>query len=213
MSSHDPVVSIRDAERHYGGLCVLTDLSFDVAAGVCCAIVGANGAGKSTLLRCVVGAERLDHGSITIESNPVDESAPTFRAAVASVVGDVAVFAHLPAHEHLQLVATAHGVPDPYGRASRALDDVALVDAADQLPVTMSSGQRRRLALASAFVRPRRLLVLDEPEQHLDADGRAWLADVIRAEKRAGIAVLLASHDPALVGSVADQTVDADAWR
>lgn len=213
MSSHDSIVSIRDAERHYGGLRVFTDLSFDVAAGVCCAIVGANGAGKSTLLRCVVGAERLDHGSITIENNPVDESAPAFRAAVASVIGDIAVFAHLTAHEHLQLVATAHGLPDPYGQASQALDDVALVDAADQLPVTMSSGQRRRLALASAFVRPRRLLVLDEPEQHLDADGRAWLTDAIRAEKRAGTAVLLVSHDASLVSEVADDTVDADSWR
>ncbi len=143
MSSHNHVVSVRDAERHFGGLRVFTELSFDVAAGQCCAIVGANGAGKSTLLRCMVGAERLDHGSITVDGDPVDESSPGFRAAVAAVIGDVAVFAHLTAHEHLQLVATAHGVPDPYGQASRVLEDVGLLDAADQLPVTMSSGQRR----------------------------------------------------------------------
>ncbi len=213
MSSHNHVVSVRDAERHFGGLRVFTELSFDVAAGQCCAIVGANGAGKSTLLRCMVGAERLDHGSITVDGDPVDESSPGFRAAVAAVIGDVAVFAHLTAHEHLQLVATAHGVPDPYGQASRVLEDVGLLDAADQLPVTMSSGQRRRLGLASAFVRPRRLLVLDEPEQHLDVSGRTWLSDAIRDETRAGTTVLLASHDAALVDSVADLTVDADSWR
>lgn len=127
MSSHNHVVSVRDAERHFGGLRVFTELSFDVAAGQCCAIVGANGAGKSTLLRCMVGAERLDHGSITVDGDPVDESSPGFRAAVAAVIGDVAVFAHLTAHEHLQLVATAHGVPDPYGQASRVLEDVGLL--------------------------------------------------------------------------------------
>jgi ATPase subunit of ABC transporter with duplicated ATPase domains len=69
------------------------------------------------------------------------------------------------------------------------------------------------LAVASAFVRPRRLLVLDEPEQHLDAGGRAWLASRIHDEKRSGTAVLIVSHDAALVSAVADETVDGDSWR
>ena len=51
-----------------------------------------------------------------------------------------------------------------------------LVPQSGQLPGTLSSGQRRRLALATAFVRPRRLLILDEPEQRLDIEGVAWLA-------------------------------------
>ena len=55
--------------------------------------------------------------------------------------------------------------------------------ARDQVPPTLSSGQRRRLALASCFVRPRRLLVLDEPEQRLDAAGREWLTERLRREK------------------------------
>ncbi|MFC7449674.1 ABC transporter ATP-binding protein [Rhodococcus daqingensis] len=209
----DQVLAVRDAERRFGDLRVFAAVTFDVLAGRCCAIVGANGAGKSTLLRCVTGADRLDGGTITVDGSVVDESSPTFRAAVASVVGDVATFAHLTAHEHLQLVATAHGMPDPYVLATRTLSDVGLSSAADQLPVTLSSGQRRRLAVASAFVRPRRLLVLDEPEQHLDAGGRAWLAARINAEKAAGTAVLIVSHDPALVSAVADDTVDGDSWR
>jgi len=79
--------------------------------------------------------------------------------------------------------------------------------------VTMSSGQRHRLALGSALVRPRTIVVLDEPEQHLDAGGRAWLAEAIRAEKHAGTAVLLVSHDHTLVAAVADEIVDGDSWR
>lgn len=209
----DHVLAVRDAERSFGDLRVFSAVTFDLFAGRCCAIVGANGAGKSTLLRCVTGADRLDGGTVTVDGSLVDESSPTFRATVASVVGDVATFAHLTAHEHLQLVAAAHGMPDPYGLATQTLTDVGLSNAADQLPVTLSSGQRRRLAVASAFVRPRRLLVLDEPEQHLDAGGRAWLATRINAEKAAGTAVLIVSHDPALVSAVADDTVDGDSWR
>lgn len=209
----DQLLVVRDAGRHFGELTAFERVSFGVAAGNCCAIVGENGAGKSTLLRCVIGADRLDAGRITIDGTDVDESSPRFRADVAAVVGDVATFAHLTAHEHLQLVATAHGVPDPYAVASTTLSVVGLSGAADQLPVTLSSGQRRRLALASAFVRPRRLLVLDEPEQHLDSAGRSWLASAIETEKRSGTAVLLVSHDPDLVAAVADHVVEARAWH
>ncbi len=207
------VLSVRDAERRFGDLLVFTAVHFDVAAGECCAVTGANGAGKSTLLRCIVGSDRLDRGAVTIDGVVGDESSPDHRAAVASVVGDVATFAHLTAHEHLQLVALAHGMHDPAGQATRTLSELGLAGASGQLPVTLSSGQRRRLALASVFVRPRRLLVLDEPEQHLDADGRSWLAQRIRAEKTSGCAVVLASHDADLVSAVADHTVDADSWR
>ncbi|MFC4604415.1 ABC transporter ATP-binding protein [Rhodococcus kronopolitis] len=209
----DQFLVVRDAARHFGELTAFARVNFGVAAGNCCAIIGDNGAGKSTLLQCVIGADRLNAGSITIDGADVDESSPRFRATVAAVVGDVATFAHLTAHEHLQLVATAHGVPDPYAIATATLSDVGLAGAADQLPVTLSSGQRRRLALASAFVRPRRLLVLDEPEQHLDSAGRSWLASALEQEKRMGTAVLLVSHDSDLVAAVADHVVEAGTWH
>ncbi|APE12801.1 ABC transporter ATP-binding protein (plasmid) [Rhodococcus sp. 2G] len=207
-----PAVSIRNAHRWFGDLPVLTGVDFDVASGRCCAVVGANGAGKSTLLRCVVGADRLDAGVIDIDGTPVDETSRAFRRKVAAVLGDVPVFAHLTAHEHLQLVATGHGVPDPFDAATQALAEVDLLAVSDRLPVTFSSGQRRRLALASAFVRPRTLLVLDEPEQHLDTAGRSWLAAVLASEKQSGRTVLMVSHDAELVDAVADQVVDADSW-
>ncbi|MGY1706629.1 AAA family ATPase [Geodermatophilus sp. SYSU D00697] len=78
----------------------------------------------------------------------------------------------------------------------------------------MSSGQRR-LALAAAFVRPARLMVLDEPERRLDTGMRSRLADRLAERRDAGTAVLFASHDPALVSAVADEVlaVDDDACR
>ena len=93
-----------------------------------------------------------------------------------------------------------------------------LVPQSGQLPGTLSSGQRRRLALGTAFVRPRRLLVLDEPEQRLDVEGVAWLAARLAEERKRGLAIVFASHEPYLVGQVATRIVqvgpptpDADA--
>lgn len=75
-------------------------------------------------------------------------------------------------------------------------------------PGTLSQGQRRRLALALALVRPHRVLVLDEPEQRLDTDGRTWLAGRLTVEKADGVAILLVSHDQGLVDAVADRVIE-----
>ncbi|MGB6070920.1 MAG: ABC transporter ATP-binding protein [Rhodococcus sp. (in: high G+C Gram-positive bacteria)] len=204
---------INDATRRFGSLTVFSDISFVVPEGSVCALVGANGAGKTTLLRCVVGADNLDSGTITLFGNAVDEAAPDFRGRVASVLDDPGTFPHLSVSEHLQLVAAAHGVADPASAAERVIEGLGLGHVVDQLPVTLSSGQKRRLALGSAFVRPRDVLVLDEPEQRLDAEGKRWLAQAIVREKQAGCIVLMASHDPDLVEQVADTSVDGDRWR
>ena len=87
------------------------------------------------------------------------------------------------------------------------LHEVQLVPQSGQLPGTLSSGQRRRLALATAFIRPRKLLVLDEPEQRLDVEGVEWLAARLAAERSRGLAIVMASHEPRLVQSVATRIV------
>jgi ABC-type multidrug transport system ATPase subunit len=125
---------------------------------------------------------------------------------------DLDFFPDLSVVEHLDLFARAHGLASAEAEAvvDQVLADVGLVPQSAQLPATLSSGQRRRLALASAFVRPRRLLVLDEPEQRLDTAGVTWLVERLVQEKGDGLGVLLASHDPALVDTVADRVVSLD---
>src|SRR3546814_13681873 len=100
---------------------------------------------------------------------------------------DMDFFPDLSVVEHLDLVARAHRVEDPDALVDEVLREVGLVPQSSQLPGSLSSGQRRRLGLASAFVRPRRLLVLDEPEQRLDAQGLDWLTDRLIREKKAGL--------------------------
>jgi ABC-type multidrug transport system ATPase subunit len=193
--------------RSFGPHRVVQNVSFQLAAGQACAVVGPNGAGKTTLLRCVVGADRPDSGTVRLDGRPLVETDPATRAAVASVLDDVEFFPDLSVAEHLQLLAYAHGTARAADRVDELINELGLQPARDHLPPTLSSGQRRRLALGSCFVRPRRLLVLDEPEQRLDQPGRAWLAEQLRREKTAGVAVLMASHDAALIEAVADHRV------
>jgi ABC-type multidrug transport system ATPase subunit len=140
----------------------------------------------------------------------VDERAADFRRDVVAVLDDDAFFPSLTGREHLLLTARGHGVPGAAAVVDAEVAAFGLADRADALPSALSSGQRRRLALAAAFVRPARLVVLDEPERRLDAGMRHRLAERLAAVRDAGVAVLLASHDPEVVRRVADAVLVVD---
>jgi heme ABC exporter ATP-binding subunit CcmA len=207
MSKAAPRLAVQGLQHLYGERQVIEDLTFTLAAGRAIALVGPNGAGKTTVLKCIVGSAEPKAGKILLDGLPIDERAEVVRRDVASLLDDLDFFPDLSAAEHLDLLARAHGNPEPEDLVDTLLDDVGLLAAADQLPGSLSSGQRRRLALATALVRPRKLLVLDEPEQRLDTAGVAWLAERLKQEKKAGTSILFASHDTTLVDAVADQTV------
>lgn len=201
------MLQVGDLGKAYGGDPVFAGLGFTVAAGEAVAIVGSNGSGKSTLLKCLVGAEIPDSGEVLVDGRARDEASPEFRAVTAALLDDADYFPDVSVVEHLRLLAWLHGTQEPEREVLAVMGDLGLTEVADQLPPTLSSGQRHRLGLASCFVRPRGLLVLDEPEQRLDAQGRTWLRERLKAEKAAGVAVVFASHDQDLVEAVADRHV------
>jgi len=178
---------------------VFTGIDLRLDKGSSLLLVGPNGGGKSTLLRCLVGVDPPSAGEVLLDGEPLDERLPATRRTIAAVLDDIDFFPDLSVVEHLDLMARAHGVTDAEAVVDEALHELGLIDLSGRLPGSLSSGQRRRLALAGAFVRPRRLLVLDEPEQRLDRDGVQWLATRLTTEVREGLAVLVASHSPVLI--------------
>lgn len=208
MTGETRLLQVRGLTRRYGDVTVLDRIDLDLAPGRAIALRGRNGSGKSTLLRCITGLDRPDEGTVTFDGAPYDERSPRLRRDVAVVLEDLDFFPDLSVVEHLDLLAAAHGVSDAEAVVDDVLREVKLIPQSGQLPTTLSSGQRRRLSLASAFVRPRRLLILDEPEARLDTEGAAWLADRLVAEKATGLAILVASHSPALIEAVADEVID-----
>ncbi len=202
-----PVVRAVGLTVGYAGAPVCAPVSFTLPAGRILALVGPNGAGKSTVLRAVLGLLAPLSGSVQVLGRAVDERAVAYRAQVASVLDDDAWFPALTVAEHLYLTARGHGVADAEDEVDDLLEEFGLVEQSHSLPTALSSGQRRRLLLAAGLVRPRSLLVLDEPEQRLDVAMRGHLADRLVAEKKAGGSVLLATHDPQLLAAVADRAV------
>ncbi|WP_251150679.1 ABC transporter ATP-binding protein [Cellulosimicrobium sp. Marseille-Q4280] len=197
-----PALEARGLRVGYGDVPVCAPVDLTVRAGEVWAVVGPNGSGKSTLLRTLLGLQPPLSGSVAAFGRPVDERERAFRARVAGVLDDDAYFPGLTVREHLVLVARGHGVPRAGVVVDALLDRFGIASHGGAFPTELSSGQRRRLLLAAGFVRPRDLLVLDEPEQRLDPGMRADLAVLLGDEARRGTAVVLASHDPVLVGAL-----------
>jgi len=213
MAKRTTVLKVSGLKRSFGPNTLFDKFSLEVRSGEAIALTGRNGAGKSTLLRCLIGADRADEGSVEVCGNPMAETSAQIRRDVATVIDDLDFFPDLSVVEHLDLLARAHGITDPDEVVDQVLEEVQLVPQSGQLPGTLSSGQRRRLALATAFVRPRKLLVLDEPEQRLDTEGVKWLVQRLNAERQGGLAIVFASHEPMLVESVATRVVELGAPR
>ena len=213
MAKRTTVLKVSGLRRAFGPNTIFEKFSLEVRAGEAVALTGRNGAGKSTLLRCIVGADRPDDGTVEVFGKPMRETSPEIRRDVATVIDDLDFFPDLSVVEHLDLLARAHGISEPDELVDEVLEEVQLVPQSGQLPGTLSSGQRRRLALATAFVRPRKLLILDEPEQRLDTEGVSWLAGRLKNERQGGLAIVFASHEPALVESVATRVVELGAPR
>jgi ABC-2 type transport system ATP-binding protein len=202
------LLALTGVSRSFGDRLALCPLDLAVAPGSCVAVLGVNGSGKSTLLRIAAGRDSPTTGRVSYGGRVLAEDDPVVRTEIAAIGDLSSAYPDLTVREHLQLVAVAHGAS---GRGEtlvdHALTECRLDDHGDARPGSLSSGQRQALQLAAVLVRPRRLLVLDEPEQRLDPAARRWLAGLLRAEKQTGTAVLVATHHAELAASVADHVV------
>ena len=193
---HEPAVEVEGLCVSYGSTPVLIDVGLTVPAGRGVCVTGENGIGKSTLLRCVASLQRPDRGVIRVFGRPPG-STPDFWRDVVTTVEPPTWYPGFTVREHAELVCRAHGQnPDDAG-ADEALQRFGLGRHTDAIPPSLSSGQKQRLTLALVLLRPSSLLILDEPEQRLDPEGRAYVAGLLSDYVKDGGSLLMASHDEA----------------
>lgn len=210
MTEAGAVLEVVDLVVGYGGVAVCGQVSVRVHRGEALGIVGFNGAGKSTAARTIAGKQLPLAGEVRAFGLPVNEDSVPFRRKVAAVFDEDVFFPSLSVREHLLLVARGHGLPGPEQAVEEELEFFALEERAGVVPDALSSGQRRRLLLASALIRPSSLLILDEPEQRLDPVMRERLGGRLRHYADDGGTVVLVTHDPDLLIRTADRCLLID---
>lgn len=178
---------------------IVDGLDLEVEAGSAVALMGPNGCGKSTVLRCLSGHEQGTYASFETAGRPAKVYSSAYRRDVFPIFDDFSFFPDITVAEHLELLAGMYDVPDHEGARGAALERFGVSGVAEQFPTSLSSGQIRRVAFAAAAIRPWNLLLLDEPEQRLDADGRARLVQFLQEQMARGRSLVFATHDAGLV--------------
>ncbi len=197
------VVDVQEATRVHGTVQVLPPTSFALAAGQAGVLVGPNGSGKTTLLRLIAGLDLPSSGSVDVLGTTAAVARTKRRADVVVLLDGLPSYPDLTVTEHLTLVASAwadrHLLGDrPAPSVDDALAAAGLSRVHDQYPGELSSGESQMFALACSLYRPGALVVLDEPEQRLDADWRARCRDLLLAALDAGRTLVVATHDEGL---------------
>jgi len=219
-----PALAAEGVSVRYGTVTVLDEVSLDVSAGACVALVGESGAGKTTLLRCFNALVVPDAGRVLVDGSDVRAlDAVALRRRTGYVPQAGGLLPHWTVRRNVALVPTLLGATDAdaRARADAALALVALDPGrfGGRYPHELSGGQRQRTAVARALAGGAGLVLLDEPFGALDAitraDAQATFARVRteRAAAGAPITAVLVTHDLREAERLADVTAVLRAGR
>jgi heme exporter protein A len=178
--------------KFYGDFPALRDISFQVPAGQCLALIGRNGAGKTTLLRILGGFSRAGRGQTKILGKSPREA--DARRRIGFLGHGIAIYDELSAIENLRLFGKLYGLADPDDAARRWLERTGLERVRDGLVREFSRGMRQRLAVARALLHDPAVLLLDEPFTALDDRAIAVLQSVLREALAQGRTVVMSTH-------------------
>ena len=193
------------SKNYPGGHAALADLSFSVDAGEMIFITGHSGAGKSTLLRLIHLSERPSRGTVLVSDRNLSKvrgrQVAMHRRQVGVVHQDHRLLLERSVFDNVALPLLIAGTPSlEIGKRVRVmLDKVGLGARERAKPSELSTGEQQRVGIARAMVGQPSILLADEPTGNLDPTLAAEIMQLFDAVQAQGTAVLIASHDLALV--------------
>jgi ABC-2 type transport system ATP-binding protein len=203
-----PQLAVKDISKKFDAFLALTSTSFKVNTGEIVVLSGPNGSGKTTLFSCITGLIRPTSGSVEVAGHDLHKEEIEVRRRLAFVPDVPRFYLELTAWEHLRFIAMANHAAEGFDhRAEALLRKFGLWGAKDLFPHHYSRGMRLKLGITLALIRPFDVLLLDEPTSALDVDGVELLLNELRELRDKGKAILLSTHDPALIGRISGRSM------
>jgi ABC-2 type transport system ATP-binding protein len=196
LADADCVVSLRNVTKRLEGHVAVSDLSLQIQRGELFSLIGPSGSGKTTTVRLVCGIYTADDGTVRLFGQLGAPWPRSVRERFGYMPQAYSLYPRMTALENLRYAAALHGL-DARTTARRVRALLELMDLVEQrhrLAGTMSGGQRRRLALATALVHDPELLFVDEPTAGLDPTLRARLWAHFRQLTRAERTVVVTTQ-------------------
>jgi cell division transport system ATP-binding protein len=201
------------SKRYANGADALKDISFTLEAGELAFVTGHSGAGKSTLLKLIAGIEKPSRGQAVVNGQNLAQLSrrrlPYYRRNIGMIFQDHKLLPEMTVGDNvaLPLVVAGQRGPEIARRVRAALDKVGLLGKERSLPQQLSGGEQQRVGIARALVARPPLLLADEPTGNLDPELSREVMRLFRDFNQVGVAVLIASHDHALIDEMDARTL------
>ena len=195
----DALLFTRGLKKVYDGRAVVNGVDIEVKRGEIVGLLGPNGAGKTTTFYMIVGLVRPNGGQVIFDGKDATHQ-PMFKRArlgMGYLPQEESIFRKLTVRENILAVMETQ----KFNRAEREAQCDALMEkfgidhVADNLALTLSGGEKRRLTIARSLVTEPKLLMLDEPFSGVDPIAVAEIQGIIRMLRQAGLAILITDHN------------------
>ncbi len=211
MSEGEVLLDVAGVKLTLGGTTILSDITFqvidrvrpDVITGQVVALLGPSGVGKTRLLRIIAGLDKADGGTVRGQ-----DGALLPAGTVGYVFQDYPLLQHRTVRSNLELAGTIAGmsIAEAASRATLLMKTFALIERAEFYPARLSGGQRQRVAIAQQIMRPRQLVLMDEPFSGLDPAALGNVMDLVQevAHLDELNTIVLVTHDIRAAMAVSD---------
>ena len=211
-----PIVRIQDLHKSFGSLEVLKGVDLEVNKGQVVVILGPSGSGKSTMLRCINRLEVSTSGHIWFEDQEITDPKTNIngiREMIGMVFQSFNLFPHLTAMGNVMLAqqkVLKRSKAEAEKTAMENLDLVGLGDKIDYFPAQLSGGQQQRVAIARALAMDPHVMLFDEATSALDPELVRGVLDVMKSLAKAGMTMIVVTHEMGFARDVADRVVFMD---
>ncbi|MFD3804362.1 amino acid ABC transporter ATP-binding protein [Streptomyces sp. NPDC058611] len=209
----DPLIELRNVNKHFGELHVLQDINLTVGRGEVVVVIGPSGSGKSTLCRAINRLETIESGTITLDGKPLPaegKELAQLRAEVGMVFQSFNLFAHKTVLANVslaQMKVRGRKRDEADKRSRELLERVGLADQAPKYPAQLSGGQQQRVAIARALAMSPKALLFDEPTSALDPEMINEVLEVMQKLASEGMTMVVVTHEMGFARSAANRVV------